>query len=348
MQSVTRSRDILQLALKLELMPVMASGLVRAGLDSIVSDSVFAGLLERSQKALMQVKNMIEISSDPAYLDNFDQFAIELISALETTFRRSKSNVRSSSVAREKLWTGFHSARVTVLVDIWGKFSRSLGLCVDPLIQQYLNQKLYEDIIRSNHITQPRTCKKTSLSASEENIVRYAAGYVPMVLMRRHEKSSSEKSVSFVECLSSMAVDGEDSTLLEYTTNWISTINRGGLFEVNDMTYLLFREIEDNIRDKLKCRLQPFSSNCQDKEEIISSAIDDENIQFYWTLLSTDIDDEQDSITLLRELIALWLTIRGHSIAGQWLEVYKNTQSKTTKKSKSLRKNLKQGVTRTE
>ena len=85
---------------------------------------------------------MIEISSDPAYLDNFNQFAIELISALETTFHHSKSNVRFSSVAREKLWTGFHSARMAALVDIWGKFSRSLGLCVEPLVQQYLNQKL--------------------------------------------------------------------------------------------------------------------------------------------------------------------------------------------------------------
>ena len=143
-----------------------------------------------------------------------------------------------------------------------------------------------------------------------------------------------------------MAVNGEDSTLLEYTTNWISTVNRGGLFEVNDMTFLLFREIEDNVRDKLKCRLQSSSSsNCQN-EEIISSAIGDENIQFYWALLSTD--DEQDSMSLLRELIELWLTIRGHSIAGQWLEIYKNSQSKTTKKSKSLHKILKQGVTCTE
>ena len=104
-QSVTRSCDIRQLASNLELMPVMASGLVTAGLDSI-----FTGLSEKSQKALTQVKNMIDI--------NFDQFVIELISALESTFRSSKSNVCSSSVAREKLWTVFHSARVTVLGKI--------------------------------------------------------------------------------------------------------------------------------------------------------------------------------------------------------------------------------------
>ena len=66
-------------------------------------------------------------------------------------------------------------------------------LCVDPLVQQYLIQKLYEDIVRSNDTTKPRTCKRTSLSPNEENIVRYAAEHVPMVLMRRHEKSSSKK-----------------------------------------------------------------------------------------------------------------------------------------------------------
>ena len=78
-----------------------------------MSDSIFAGLSERSHKALTQVKSMLEISSDPAFMDNFDQFAAELMSALETTFGRTskrQSSVRSSSVAREKLWTDFHSA----------------------------------------------------------------------------------------------------------------------------------------------------------------------------------------------------------------------------------------------
>ena len=35
--------------------------------------------------------------------------------------------------------------------------------------------------------------------------------------------------------------------------------------------------------------------------------------------------------------------IRGFSIAGQWMEVYKNNKASTTKKSKSLGKTLKRG-----
>ena len=53
--------------------------------------------------------------------------------------------------------------------------------------------------------------------------------------MKRHEKNVSKKSVAFIECLGNMVVNGEDSTLLEYTTQWVSKVNRGGLFEINDM-----------------------------------------------------------------------------------------------------------------
>ena len=92
-----------------------------------------------------------------------------------------------------------------------------------------------------------------------------------MVLMKKYERVVSEKSASFVECLSAMAVNGEESTILEYTSQWVSKVNQGGIVE-------------------------------------------------------------------------LWLTIRGFSIAGQWMEIYKKCSSRTTKKSKSLRKTLKQGT----
>ena len=41
----------------------------------------------------------------------------------------------------------------------------------------------------------------------EENIVRYASGYVPYSLMKKHERNVTEMSAFFVECLSSMAVN---------------------------------------------------------------------------------------------------------------------------------------------
>ena len=62
-----------------------------------------------------------------------------------------------------------------------------------------------------------------------------------------------------------------------------------------------------------------------------------------WSRLSVDIDTEHNDALLLKEIIGLWLTIRGFSIAGQWLEIYKNNRALTTKKY--LHKVLKRGQT---
>ena len=63
-------------------------------------------------------------------------------------------------------------------------------------------------------------------------------------LLKRYEKSSAVDAVCFTECLSSLAVDGDESSLLEYTMKWTRLVNRGGLFEINNTAFMLFKEIE--------------------------------------------------------------------------------------------------------
>ena len=79
-----------------------------------------------------------------------------------------------------------------------------------------------------------------------------------------------------------MAVDGEGTTWLDYTTEWVSKVNRGGLFEINDRASLLFREIEIN----LQCSevLRGTTTQQDIKEELILSVIQDDNILFHWAL----------------------------------------------------------------
>ena len=79
------------------------------------------------------------------------------------------------------------------------------------------------------------------LSADEKNILRYAARYVPFKLLKQYERSLYPKSVSMIECLSAMAINGDESNFLEYTTKWIGIVNRGELFEINDTTYMFFK-----------------------------------------------------------------------------------------------------------
>ena len=56
-----------------------------------------------------------------------------------------------------------------------------------------------------------------SLGSEEENAIRYASGYVAMKLVKRYKEEGSKKAAQFVECLSNMAVNGDDSSFYAYT-----------------------------------------------------------------------------------------------------------------------------------
>ena len=66
--------------------------------------------------------------------------------------------------------------------------------------------------------------------------------------------------------------------------------------------------------------------------------IQSEDVQFYWTLLSQDIDDPDDSLHLLTEIVKLM--IRGYSMVATWMEVYKGTEKVNIQKSTGLCKSI--------
>ena len=63
------------------------------------------------------------------------------------------------------------------------------------------------------------------------------------------------------------------------------------------------------------------------KSSLIHSVACDEGVQLYWAMQSVDIDNDEHSAELLHHIIELWVTIRGFSIAGSWLEDYKKVMN---------------------
>ena len=152
--------------------------------------------------------------------------------------------VGSKGVQREKLWSSFHLLRNTQLAELWDQFFSLPNIPkLSPLVYQHVNQKLYEDQMKYFLSTEtkvhddPMSSDNPQITEDEENILRYAAGYVPHKLLKKYGSHSSLISHLYVECLSSMAVNGEESSLMEYTSKWISLCNRGGLFDVNGTCY---------------------------------------------------------------------------------------------------------------
>ena len=112
--------------------------------------------------------------------------------------------------------------------------------------------------------------------------------------MKKKLKSRPE----FKIWLDRLAVNGTDSSFLEYTKAWTKAINRGGLFQVNDSAYQFFLDLEAKVRHKHLPKLL-MTANESTKDEVLRDITDDEDVLFSWMLATTDFDDEALASELL-------------------------------------------------
>ena len=286
----------------------------------------------------------------------FDTFCTTITDFLTGEIKKTcdKLSTALSKTKRTKLWALFHQLRTDrkgPLLTEWNHLLIDLGIEVyDPICMQSVYERLFECIMKNELIKNAPSTSCTggsddeviTLSTDELNALRYAAGFVPHSLLKRFEKRHGDKYVKFVTCLGDMAVAGDGSDVLSYTEKWFDLVNRGGLFPLNDTSFSFFISIEKVIKAVLEKHIMLNSGS--DKESFKKNVHDvvmiDDDVQFYWCLLSQDIDDSEQSQELLLEVVKLWVTTRGFSIVALWIETYKQQQKKTLQKSISLRKSI--------
>ena len=81
------------------------------------------------------------------------------------------------------------------------------------------------------------------LSWDEQNAIKYAGGYVVNKLAKQYRKMATEKAGQFAECLQSM-VDIQEASNMPTESQWISNIDRGGLFHISDNAFAFFKAME--------------------------------------------------------------------------------------------------------
>ena len=132
---------------------------------------------------------------------------------------------------------------MTTLKDLWRKLFTELEVAaVQTLTTQSINRHLFNLLILETSSSSSLSCKTTPvvMSSEEENAVRYASGYVAMKLMKELMKKDTESAAQAVECLLHMAVQGEEADFYAYTREWVKTVDRGGMFHINDLTFFFF------------------------------------------------------------------------------------------------------------
>ena len=262
----------------------------------------------------------------------------EVILALQSCFDQGM-NARSF---KEKAQRKFHALRVQRLPIIWKKITDTARIPALPALDyQAISRHLFNYFLVEHYkVLKPstQTLSGVTILAEEENAIRYACGYVAMKLQKRFEKRNGEKASQFMECLSHMANSGDDSTYYDYTKKWIESVNRGGLFLVNDITLSFFKSVELKIQELLPNHL----SSSGEKKFLIDTILSDPEVQFNWCMLATDITKEEDALELLYVIIECWVTMRGFALTSMWLEEYKRATAKNLKKRKGLRTELRE------
>lgn len=316
----------------------MSSDLVRAQIGSILVDKDFSLGSPRMELAKETARHVLELAS--SYPSHFNLFANCLVEKLQPTGKSFGSR------ARKTMWGRFHALRCSDIAAIWSEFNSCVGVeeeySRDPLFREYVNEKVLQCILESKASLKPTTTvEPTELTVDELNALRYVAGYVPFKLKKKFKKSSHPFKLEYISCLENMSEESGtcEESIQQYADKWMKLIDRGGLLVVKEEVFAFFHSVEFEVRKHLQQLLLQTGRELT-KENIMDEVTNDVDVQYHWTAISSDID-EKSAQMLLREIVQLWLTIRGFSAAGAFLEQYKKTSDKAIKKSVALRKDLK-------
>ena len=313
--------------------------MLRAAIDSIFDDDSFKLPSPHARAALETASQLVTWLEDDEHQQEFIKFSQELTSSLQTCFDSQASSMKTR---REKMWGTYHYLRTSANFKArWTTFiGKFTSMKPNPAFYQYVTDIHFREMIKAKFPTnecQVSSGPASQLTVEETNALHYAAGYVCHKLRKRLESSSNPRKEELVLLIMDLSDDdtSDDSGKVE---SWTTLIDRGGLFHVSDSTYTLFHAMEEEVRDHLR-KMPAHKITDGFKQKLLSSIASNEDVLFYWSMLSADADEE-DAQTLLKMMIELWVTIRGFAFASSWIELHKQASKKTIQRSKALRRNV--------
>ena len=91
---------------------------------------------------------------------------------------------------------------------------------------------------------------------------------------------------------------------------YVNSIDRGGLYHIQDPVYEMFVAIELIVNEKLSALFSSKGKNIKEMtRDKLSWVCDDEEVQVTWRCISPGtIEEESVRQSLLKEIICLWVT----------------------------------------
>ena len=187
------------------------------------------------------------------------------------------------------------------------------------------------------------TSPEYPFSREEQEVIRYAAGYIVYSLRKRYfsltksEKQSTKiaaiASLQFLDSVKVKADGLEAKTFLDFSRNWIELRNRGGLVMINDEMLLFIRRIESLVRGVLDLNFLKCYRG-QDLRDVIGEKIATNSVvNIYWDKLTRNLENKKLKQLLKEQFISKWVDIRARSYVNAYMQMVKRVANKGQSKS---------------
>ena len=315
--------------------------MLQSAVEHVVKDDSFHLPLEPAATALRLAKAVMDWSSREENKLIYHVFEEKVGAELQTCLPKVFQNLRSFQTQKVELWRAYHELRTS---DRFNALCRDFLSQVsseppEPTFYQEVTDIMFERMVQTAfHVEGESEPSPTDpITYNDANVIRYVAGYVCRKVKKKIGDSSLPNKPALNHCLMGLLENGEEVAATS-SADWLDTVDRGGLLHVTEGTYMLFCAMEEELRQHLqRRRVQDMTEGF--KECICKAITDNDEVQFYWCMLSPDVDDENADV-VLKMVINMWITIRGFSFASGWLEHYKQSRKKSLQRSKALRKDI--------
>jgi len=211
---------------------------------------------------------------------------------------------------------------------------RCASQVASPSFYQYVSNVAFKELIKIHYpLNQAEEdIDTTPMTREEENALRFVAGHVCRKVQKQLQSSSvanKEEIILFI-----MDLTGDEMDENRGTDDWTNLLDRRGLWHVSDDTFI----VEDVARKHFR---STSAKNLHEgaKKNLVEAIMSNEDLLFEWALLSSRVDDDVGA-TVLRMIVELYTTIRGHAFTASCVELYKQAHKKKIQKSKGLRRKL--------
>lgn len=325
----------------------------------VIDDKGFDVPTENSQRARLIAHKMLEIIENDQESECVLDFASWLVQEISAccTYPRGLT----CHALKEHIWQAFYKlSSGNCFRTRWTTFIESkTGLKASAIFYQFVTRSIFDELIKAQFPILPGGLapgvNQPSLNHEESSALRYCGGYVVRSLIKKVGISSRDSKEDLIICLKdlcegkytpllclcnySILLDDDDEVSVKDSTEWLNSVDRGGLLKISDIFYEFLVAVEVEVRRHFPAVLTDAYDNEDLKTAAICSTMSSENVHFYWEIITTDWCGTIGS-DLFKLIVEHYVTIRGFSFTKGFMEKYKQSRKKTTQKSKGLRKNV--------